>query len=48
MRDGLAWQAAALADVIAQGMTDSPIHALADAIGVMRVIDAVRAQLTPS
>lgn len=45
MRDGLAWQTTALADFIAQGMTDSPVHSLDDAISVIRTIDAVRDQL---
>ena len=45
MRDGLAWQTTALAEFIAQGMTDSPLHSLDDAISVLRTIDAVRSQL---
>jgi predicted dehydrogenase len=45
MRDGLAWQTSALADMVAQGMTDSPLHSLDDAISVMRTIDTVRDQL---
>jgi predicted dehydrogenase len=45
MRDGLAWQASALARFIADGMRDSPVHSLDDAITVMRTIDAVRQQL---
>jgi predicted dehydrogenase len=45
MRDGLAWQTAALAGFVAQGLTDSPLHSLDDAISVMRTIDTVRAQL---
>jgi predicted dehydrogenase len=44
-RAGLAWQASALASFIAQGLTDSPVHSLDDAISVMRTIDAVREQL---
>lgn len=44
-RDGLAWQAAALAGYVHDGRTDSPIHSLDDAIEVMQTIDAVRAQL---
>jgi predicted dehydrogenase len=45
MRDGLAWQTTALATFVAQGMTDSPLHSLDDAISVLRTIDSVRAQL---
>jgi predicted dehydrogenase len=45
MRDGLAWQASALADTVTQGMTDSPVHSLEDAISVLRTIDTVRDQL---
>jgi predicted dehydrogenase len=44
-RAGLAWQASALAFFIAEGMSDSPVHSLDDAISVMRTIDAVRSQL---
>ena len=45
MRDGLAWQTTALAHIIAQGMTDSPVHSIDDAISVLRTIDNVRDQL---
>ena len=48
MRDGLAWQTSALADFIAQGLTDSPLHSLDDAISVLRTIDTVRSQLAVS
>jgi predicted dehydrogenase len=44
-RAGLAWQASALAQFIAAGMRDSPLHSMDDAISVMRTIDAVRRQL---
>ena len=43
-RQGLAWQTSAIAQYINEGMTDSPVHGLADAIDVLRVIDAVRAE----
>ena len=42
---GLAWQTTAIAQYIDQGRTDSPVHGLDDAIGVLQTIDAVRAQL---
>ena len=44
-RNGLAWQAAALAQWITDGVRDSPVHTLHDAVQVMRVIDEVRRQL---
>ncbi|HEX5271027.1 MAG TPA: hypothetical protein VFW33_11085, partial [Gemmataceae bacterium] len=44
-RAGLAWQASALASLVAEGARDSPAHSLDDAISVMRTIDAVRRQL---
>ncbi|HEY4269741.1 MAG TPA: Gfo/Idh/MocA family oxidoreductase [Galbitalea sp.] len=44
-RDGLAWQAVALAGYVHEGRTDSPLHCLDDAIEVMETIDAVRAQV---
>jgi hypothetical protein len=46
MRDGLAWQTTSLAHAIAQGMTDSPVHSIDDAISVLRTIDIVRDQLS--
>jgi predicted dehydrogenase len=45
---GLAWQTTAIAGYIDQGRTDSAVHSLDDAIGVLRTIDAVRAQLQAS
>lgn len=48
MRDGLAWQTSVLADFIARGLTDSPLHSLDDAISVLGTIDTVRSQLTVS
>jgi predicted dehydrogenase len=46
LRSGLAWQSAALAQWITDGIYDSPVHGLGDAIAVMRIIDDVRRQLT--
>lgn len=45
LRDGLAWQTTALADLVRRGITDSPVHSLDDAISVLRTIDSVRSQL---
>ena len=45
LRDGLAWQTTALADLVRRGITDSPVHSLDDAISVLRTIDGVRSQL---
>ena len=44
LRQGLAWQTCAIAGFVADGLTDSPVHSLADAVDVLRVIDGVRAQ----
>jgi predicted dehydrogenase len=45
LRAGLAWQTTAIALFITEGTTDSPLHSLADAVGVMHTIDEVRAQI---
>jgi predicted dehydrogenase len=45
LRDGLAWQAAALARYIGDGQRDSPVHRLQDAVDVLGVIDEVRRQI---
>lgn len=47
-RNGLAWQAAALAQYITDGARDSPVHNLQDATAVLGVIDEVRRQISPS
>ncbi|UYO96170.1 Gfo/Idh/MocA family oxidoreductase [Microbacterium sp. M28] len=44
-RDGLAWQATALAAYVAEGRTQSPLHSLDDSIAVLRVLDDVRRQI---
>lgn len=44
-RAGLAWQAAALAQFVADGRTESPVHSLDDTISLMRTIDEVRRQV---
>jgi predicted dehydrogenase len=44
-RDGLAWQAVALAQFVSDGRTESPIHSLDNSISLMRTIDEVRSQL---
>jgi len=44
-RDGLAWEATALAAFVAEGRTESPLHSLDDSISLMRTIDEVRAQV---
>ena len=48
LRAGLAWQTTAIAHSIGEGRTDSAVHSLDDAIGVLHTIDAVRAQLGAS
>jgi predicted dehydrogenase len=45
LREGLAWQATAIAGYIAEGRTDSPVHSLDVATSVLRTIDTVRTQL---
>ncbi len=44
-RDGLVWQAVAVAKYIAEGRLESPLHSLADSIALARTMDAVRAQV---
>jgi predicted dehydrogenase len=44
-RQGLAWQAVALATYVAEGRTDSPVHSLADTIALAETMDIVRAQV---
>jgi predicted dehydrogenase len=42
-RQGLSYQAEAMAGYIAEGRTESPVHSLDDSIALMRLIDRVRA-----
>lgn len=44
-RDGLCYQATAVAQHIADGLLESPLHTLADTIAVLEVLDEARAQL---
>ena len=44
-RDGLCYQAVAVAQDIADGRTESPLHTLDDTIAVLEVLDAARAQV---
>ena len=44
-RDGLAWEAVAVAQHIAGGLTDSPLHPFEFAIEVMETMDEVRQQV---
>jgi predicted dehydrogenase len=44
-RDGLAWQATALAQYVSEGRTESPLHTLDNSISLMGVIDEVRRQI---
>ncbi|MCY1043883.1 Gfo/Idh/MocA family oxidoreductase [Corallococcus sp. bb12-1] len=43
--EGLAYQAAAVARHIAEGLTESPMHTLAHSIAVLETIDAARGQM---
>ncbi|WP_395816423.1 Gfo/Idh/MocA family protein [Curtobacterium flaccumfaciens] len=47
-RQGLVWQAAALAQYVADGRTESPVHSLDDSVGIATALDAARAALGPS
>lgn len=44
-RDGLVWQAAAVAAAIGAGRTESPVHSLDDSIALAETLDAVRGAL---
>ena len=44
-RDGLAWEAAAVAQHVADGLMDSPLHPLAFAIETMETMDTIRRQV---
>ena len=44
-RDGLAWEAVALAQFVADGRAQSPVHSLEQSVSLMRTIDEVRRQL---
>jgi predicted dehydrogenase len=44
-RGGLAWEAVALAQYVADGRTESPVHSLEQSVSLMRTIDEVRRQL---
>jgi predicted dehydrogenase len=44
-RDGLAWQAAGIAQHIDDGLTESPIHPLDETVSILGTIDEVRRQL---
>jgi predicted dehydrogenase len=42
LREGLCWQATALARYVADGLTESPVHSLDDSIAIMGILDALR------
>ena len=44
-RDGLCYQATAVAQYIIEGLTESPIHSLQDSIEILEVLDEARRQL---
>ncbi|MGO4595200.1 Gfo/Idh/MocA family protein [Leifsonia sp. 2TAF2] len=44
-RDGMAYEAAALARYVAEGRTESPVHPLAEAVDTLATIDEARRQL---
>ena len=45
-RQGLAYQATALASYVDAGLRDSPLHSLADSRSLLATIEATRASLT--
>ncbi|MGW9627385.1 Gfo/Idh/MocA family protein [Microbacterium sp. NPDC055521] len=47
-RDGMAWQAAAVAQHIDDGLIESPLHPLQTSIEIMTTIDEARRQLAPT
>ena len=42
LRDGLCWQAVGVADHIANGCTESPLHSLDDSIAILSILDSMR------
>lgn len=44
-REGIAWEAAAVAQHIADGLIDSPLHPLASSVAIMQTMDNVRRQM---
>lgn len=44
-RDGLAWQTTAIAQHIADGLTESPVHPLAETLSVLATLDEARRQV---
>jgi predicted dehydrogenase len=44
-RDGMAYEAAALARYVTEGLTDSPLHPFREAVATLRIIDEARHQL---
>ena len=44
-RDGLVWQAVALAQYVSEGLTESPLHSLDDTIALATALDIVRGDL---
>lgn len=44
-RQGLCFQASAMARYIADGLTESPVHSLDDSVAVMRIMDELRLQV---
>jgi predicted dehydrogenase len=44
-RDGMAYEAAAVARYVAEGRTESPLHPLSEAVDTLATIDEARRQL---
>ncbi|GAA3730994.1 Gfo/Idh/MocA family oxidoreductase [Leifsonia bigeumensis] len=48
LREGLCWQAVAVAQHVADGLTESPVHSLDDSIAIMGILDSLRDALDPT
>lgn len=45
LREGLCWQATAIAQHVADGLTESPAHSLDDSLAIIEILDSLRSQL---
>nr|WP_221234332.1 Gfo/Idh/MocA family oxidoreductase [Terrimesophilobacter mesophilus] len=45
LREGLCWQATAIARHVTEGLTDSPVHSLDDSIAIMGILDTLRERI---
>lgn len=45
LREGLCWQAVAVAQHVADGLIESPVHSLDDSIAIMGILDSLRERM---